>query len=128
VGKIIEVDATITSDLAPFIETANLLVTKICTSASYTDEDLELIERWLSAHFYAVRDPRPSSERAGAVGANYQHAVALNLAVTTYGQQAMLVAYMGELSALNRRATQGKVRVTPGVSWVGVDDWDTNNI
>ena len=81
VKSIIEVDASIIvsdSDLDPFISTANELVTEMCTGTvngpktAYTATRLELIERWLSAHFYAVRDPRVKNEKAGSVGVAYQ--------------------------------------------------------
>ena len=110
VKAIIEVDSTIIvsdSDLDPFINTANELVTELCTgsngpSTAYTSTRLELIERWLAAHFYAVRDPRVKSERAGAVGVNYQEKVDLNLSLTPYGQQAMMLDTNGALTRLNK--------------------------
>ncbi len=65
VEGIIEVDDTIPLD--PFISVANELVTEYCLTAGYSDTRLELIERWLSAHFYSVRDRRVTSEGAGGV-------------------------------------------------------------
>ena len=128
VEEIIAVDSNEVADLTPFIATANQLVTDCCGSAGYTDAKLELIERWLAAHFYAIRDPRVANEKAGPVGQSYQYKVGLNLAVTTYGQQAMLLDTEGGLAALNGRVTSGKAKVTPGITWVGVEDWDTDNI
>lgn len=128
VKKIIETDDTISTDLASFIETANQIVTDCCGGAGYTDAKLELIERWLSAHFYAIRDPRTSKEGAGSVNATYRSKVDLNLALTHYGQQAMLIDTEGGLAALNGRATKGKAKVTPSISWAGAVDWNTDNI
>ena len=124
--KIIEGDVTITTDMAPFIETANSLVTDICTDydPEYTDTKLELIERWLSAHFYAIRAPRLASERVDVLAEQNQYKVDLNLAVTTYGQQAMLIDTEGGLAALNKRTVDGKTKVTPSVGWGGTEDWD----
>jgi len=110
VKAIIEVDSSIVpadSDLDPFINTANELVTELCTgtqgpSTAYSVTRLELIERWLAAHFYAIRDPRAKSERAGSVGVSYQEKVDLNFAVTTYGQQAMMLDTNGALARLNK--------------------------
>ena len=129
VVKIIEVDATITTDLAPFIEIANQLVTDICTGydPAYTDAKLEIIERVLTAHFYAIRDVRPSAEHAGPVGQSFMHKVDLNLFQTIYGQQAMLLDTEGGLAALNKRTIEGKIAITPGVTWGGTEDWDTDN-
>ena len=118
VEGIIEVDAAI--PLTPFIEAASHLVTKVCVNTGYDAVDLELIERWLSAHMYAIRDPRYLVERAGSVLAEYRSKVDLGFDVTHYGQQAMRLAYNGELAKLNEKIKQGKVQ-TIGVNWVGTD-------
>lgn len=110
VRKIIEVDGVIITadtDLDPFIEAANSIVTNACVvSLLYTsptdDVNLELIERWLAAHVYAVRDPRTHTEKAGSVAAGYESKVDLYLANTRYGQMAMMVDTRGGLAALNR--------------------------
>jgi hypothetical protein len=117
VSGIIEVDVNISLD--PFIEVANELVTEACGDYGHTDTRLELIERWLAAHFYAMRDPRPLSEKAGPVSETFQSKVGLNLAVSHYGQQAMVLDTSGGLAAMSRKATTGK-RIA-SASWVGVD-------
>ena len=103
VREIIDVDASL--DLTPFITAANLLVTKVITDSSMTDEHLKEIERWLSAHFTAIRDQRSATEQAGAGGAtaqiSYQYKLGLNLQVTLYGQQALLLDTSGALAGLN---------------------------
>jgi hypothetical protein len=58
VKLIIKVNETATPSLTPFIDAANMLVTKLCTSDDLDDDQLEIIERWLAAHFYAIRAPR----------------------------------------------------------------------
>jgi hypothetical protein len=117
VAAIIEVDPSI--DLDPFIFTASELVTEVCAIAGYTVERLELIERWLSAHFYAIRDPRTTNEKAGSVGASYESKVDLNLALTRYGQQAMLLDTQGGLAALNKSLAGGGGRIVASVAWLG---------
>lgn len=123
VKKIIEVDATIIvvdADMDAFIDVANELVTEMCTGTTngpktaYTASRLELIERWLAAHFYAIRDPRVKSEKAGPVGVNYQEKVDLNLSVTTYGQQAQMLDTNGGLKSLDKN-TAHNVQVL----WLG---------
>ena len=121
VKAIVEVDATISVDLAPYIETANALVTEVCGDAGYNDSRLELIERWLSAHFYAVRDPRASSERAGPVSASYLNQVGLGFAQTREGQQAMLLDTAGGLAKLNKDMELGRKTPKPGVLWGGTE-------
>jgi len=118
VAGIIEVDASIS--LTPFIEVANALVTKCCSEDDYDDTWLELIERWLSAHFYAQRDVRPSQERAGPVSMSYESEIGLGFDNTRYGQMAMRLDTEGGLSALNQQAKQGG-KITAGISWLGTD-------
>ncbi len=129
VQKIIEVDTGIVEnddDMSPFIETASALVDQVCATSTqadgvtpfYTSTMLELIERWLAAHFYAVRDKRASAEKAGSVSVNYESKVDLYLANTSYGQQAMMLDIRGGLAALNRLPTMAG-RVNAGVMYIG---------
>ena len=120
VEGIIEVDVSIS--LTPFIEIANSLVTELCLLSNYSVARLELIERWLSAHFYAIRDPRVSSERAGGVGANYQYQLGKGLQVTTYGQQVMILDTDGSLASLNKSAEEGTGKAIVGISWLGTEE------
>lgn len=115
VAGIIEVQASIS--LTPFIATASELVDDVAASSSAPDATrLELIERWLSAHFYAQRDPRAASEKAGSVAASYQSKVDLGLNNTHYGQMAITLDPTGMLKS----ASKGK-RVAR-MSWVGKEE------
>ena len=112
-------------DITAYILTANELVTEVCASvtdddgvAYYSDDRLELIERWLAAHFYAVNDPRAAMEKAGPVSQTLQYKVDLNLANTMYGQQAMVLDTQGGLAQLSKQAEDGKKR-SAGVFWLG---------
>lgn len=116
VGLIIELDASIS--LTPFIEAANALVTEHCAALSATAA--ELVERWLSAHFYAMRDPRSTSESAGGVSTSYQSRVGLGFDLTHYGQMAMRLDTSGGLALLNEQTKRGSKR-TPSVSWLGTE-------
>jgi len=118
VREIIDLDATMT--LTPFIAIANQLVTELCTGSSYMDARLKEIERWLSAHFCAIDDMRPADEAIGSVNMRYQFKVDLNLAVTVYGQQAMLIDTDGNLAALNKKITEGTAG-SVSVDWLGTD-------
>lgn len=125
VAGIIEVDDSI--DLDPFILPANALVTEICAAAGTLDDvRLEMIERYLSAHFYTLRDPRSTSEQAGPVNASYQSKVDLFLCTSHYGQMAILLDTTGGLAQLNEDAQNpSKVR-TLSVTWVG-EEGETPN-
>ena len=125
VGGIIEVDAAI--DIDPFIETANVLVTDLCATA--VDEDgvlvyssvrLELIERWLSAHFYATRDPRAVYEKAGPVAQENQSKVGLGFNNSHYGQMAMRLDTEGGLARLDYSVGKGGLP-RAGVTWLGTE-------
>lgn len=112
VKGIIEVDAAI--DLTPFILAASTLVDDIAVKSGHSAERLQIIETWLSAHFYTVRDPRTTDEKAGTVGASYQSAVDLNLNTSHYGQMAMTL----DSSGLLRLISSGKRRFA-SVHWLG---------
>lgn len=116
VGEIIEVDSSIS--VTPFIEAASALVDDVCVNSGYAATKLELIERWLAAHFYAIRDPRAVQEQAGSVRATYQSKVDLGLNTTHYGQMAMQLDTAGNLSTHNASAVKGKRRAV-GVTYLG---------
>jgi hypothetical protein len=125
VKQIIEVDTLNVPSLVPFIDTANMLVTKHCAPGGASDEELELIERWLAAHFYAIRDPRIASESVSGISASYQNRLGLFLASTMYGQQAIMVDSSGALAKLNKDAEMGrKPGQVASVSWAGKDRED----
>jgi hypothetical protein len=118
VGLIIEVDANISLD--PFIEIANALVTQCCTDTGtdYTDVTLELIERWLSAHCYTIREGRSFREKAGSVSEEKQSKVDLGFDTSHYGQTAMRIDYQGGLATLNEQMKKGQVS-TFKATWLG---------
>lgn len=117
VQAILDFDPSI-SDLDPFIEAANELVTEICVPAAYTDTRLAQIERWLSAHFIAIRDPRYQTEGIGAASVSYQGQTQMNLSATTYGQQALLLDTAGGLARLDKHIAMGK-RGRIGITYLG---------
>jgi len=114
VAGIIEVDSSIS--LTPFIETASNLTDRVAAGDfPVTLTTLELIERWLSAHFYAQRDPRVTSERAGSVGASYQSAVKTGFKNTHYGQMALALDPTGILASLTEGTRLARV------DWLGTE-------
>ena len=124
VGGIIEVDSSIT--LTPFISAANSIVTQCCTDldTDYSAAQLVIIETWLTAHFYTVRDMRAEMEKAGPVSEKFQSKVDLGFSTSHYGQMAMLLDYYGGLSALNEKMKKGGGRA-PVVSWLGKSETET---
>ncbi len=118
VKKIIEVEDT-DLDLTPFITAANELVTELCSDSSYSTTRLTVIETWLAAHFFAVREPRLSSENAG-VSVSYQGKVEMHLEATIYGQQVMMLDTAGDLASLHAGISAGTATAPrPGITWGG---------
>lgn len=115
ISAIIEWDETI--GLVPFIAAANALVEEIAVESGHSEARLTLIETWLAAHFYCMRDPRASTETAGPVSASYQSAVALGLNTSHYGQMAMTLDTSGLLAALSSTK-----RRTASVAWLGQEE------
>ncbi len=108
VASIIDTESDIS--LEPFIATANSLVTGLCTNSGYDDTRLELIERYLAAHFYTLREPRSVSEGAGPVNTSYQSSVGLGLNTSHYGQMAKLLDTAGNLAEAEQ-VSQGETHV-----------------
>jgi len=89
---------------AAFLEPASWLVQDVCEPAydpAASEAKLEIIERYLAAHFYSVTDPVSISEWIGSVRTFYEYKVDLHLNVTRFGQQAMLLDTSGALAAHN---------------------------
>jgi len=122
VEAIIDIDSGIS--LAPFIEVANSLVTEVCAGQSdtndteYTDARLELIERWLSAHFYHIRDTRYDKEVVGDGEGRRRSVSDLGFNLTHYGQMALRLDTNGGLAALEEDIAESKP-TTVSLTWVG---------
>jgi hypothetical protein len=118
VEGIIDVDSTI--PLTPFIDAANALVTQCCTNLTidYETEQLTMIETWLAAHMYTVRDMRAVSEKAGSVAEKFQSKVDLGFSTSHYGQMAMRLDFYGGLANLDEQSKNG-VRQAPSVTYLG---------
>ena len=118
VELIIEVDDNIS--LTSFIEVANALVTEHCSTDDYDATRLELIERWLSAHMYTVRDMRRESEKVDTASEKKQSAVGIGFDTSHYGQTAMRLDTAGGLSQLNDQMKKGTSQVV-SVTWLGTE-------
>lgn len=99
------IDTTLTEvQVAPFITAANLTVTDILGASTVLSADQKKeIERWLAAHFVAVRDPRISAEKTADAGATYQGKTEMGLDSTFYGQQAKMLDTTGALANIGKR-------------------------
>lgn len=119
VGGIIEVDDDI--DLTPFIDVANVLVTECCSADDYDANRLKLIETWMAAHCYSIRDMRVEAEGASGMREKLQSKVDLGFDTSHYGQMAMRLDTAGGLAALNKKSKEGG-KVTVGITWCGTPE------
>lgn len=123
-GILIEYEST--TSMTPFIEAASAMVTQHCTDDDFSSTDLELIERWLAAHFYCLSDPRTTQDRApNGIGASYESKVDLGLNVTRYGQMAMQLDWSGALAAWNASIQAGRGSSSFELAWAGEENPDT---
>lgn len=112
-------DSAEAPSLTPFIDTASIIVDRIATCATkkgitLTGSELELIERWLAAHFYGVSDqPYTASRTLDAYG-QFQGRTNMYLEATKYGQMAMVLDNSGCLAAIGT-----EVRKRASMAWLG---------
>lgn len=98
-------------DVTPFLSAANLLVTDVCGNEGYSDNLMREIERWLAAHFLAIRDPRISKQKIGDADATYEGKTGLGLNHTSYGQQAMILDHHGKLAEVSEAKMPAELKV-----------------
>lgn len=108
------------TDLDAFILTAASLVGK-CSAADtggvHSASDLELIERWLAAHFYAHSDQLTQTRSTGKASATFQGQTAMVFNSTQYGQTALALDTTGYLAKLQQQAMTGPKKA--GGVWLG---------
>lgn len=110
-------------DLTVYILTANELVTECCTgdagpTVPYSEERLELIERWLAAWAYHQRDLIATTEAAGSVQQTARVELEIGFNNNYFGQTAMRLDTNGGLAALDAGTTKGGKKLG-SVSWLG---------
>lgn len=102
-------------DVDAFIETASSLVDEVaaCAGSKLSDARLELIERWLSAHFAKIMSPDVISKSIAGASVSYdgRGKGGQGLSSTSYGQQALLLDSSGCLLKITSRR--------PVISWIG---------
>lgn len=102
--------------LTPFIEAASAVVDRVETCSddkeiALSDAELELIERWLAAHFYAMTDQPYAETETLTSRAKFQGQTGMGLDASKYGQMAKVLDYSGCLAEV------GNPRV--GGFWLG---------
>ena len=99
-------------DISAFITPATLLVDRVAAAANaddsgvtMSDDELKEVERWLAAHFYAIREMLPSERKLGDAAEKFQGKTNMHLDATIYGQQAKALDATGELARLGSPKT-----------------------
>lgn len=111
-------------DLQQFIDTATVMVagisaygTRRATDPAISTAELEIIERWLSAHMYAIQDPTYRSRQTLAASGVFDGTTDMYLEATRYGQQALALDRSGYL-----RTIGNKVMLVAGAFKIGGND------
>lgn len=109
-------------DMTPYITTASVLVDR-CQDFAYrkgltvTPADLELVERWLAAHFYCVSDRTYKSRGQQGASGSFDGNTGMDLDATLYGQSARMIDPSGYLGVIGEEGGAKKV----GGFWAGYD-------
>jgi len=85
--------------ISPFITVANLTVNQHLADKGLDEALLKEIERWLAAHFVAIRDPVVKSSKLGDADDTFHGESAMWLDFTPYGQQVKILDPTGTLAA-----------------------------
>lgn len=98
--------------LTPYIDSVSLFVTRVAACATAKGKtlnaaELEMIERWLAAHAYALSDQTYASSSAGGASASFHGQTGKGLESTRYGQHAMDIDYSGCVRAVSMKKTAG---------------------
>ena len=116
-----EMDSSFTdAQVQPFLDSASMVVTNLIGSYYTDDSQLELIERWLSAHYFTANTPKTANEKAGDVSEAYQFTVGVGLKGSLYGQKVLEMDISGRFANWQRVIETGIKRPTPGILFVGV--------
>lgn len=111
-------DSATEPSLTPFLETASTIVDAVyecATNLGFTlsTTQLELIERWLAAHCYAMSDQTYASKNNLRGSGSFHGQTGMRLEATKYGQMATVLDVSGCLS------TMGQAPNTVRVGWGG---------
>ena len=102
-NEVLAIVATDKTDIEPYIEAANQLVTELLSSSGFSDDRLKEIERWLAAHFLSVSDTGGGAiteHETGDTRVRYQSVSGENLRNTSYGSQVLLLDTSGAFARL----------------------------
>lgn len=104
---LLDYDSVRTPDLSPFIEAASAIVDDVVTCATEKGTSInstrqELVERWLSAHFYKQSDKEHMSSSNLGASASFAGQTAMGFMSTRYGQMACRLDSTGCLDNIDQ--------------------------
>lgn len=107
VKQVIETDLT---DLSGQIASANVMVTALLGSSSLDSAHLKEIERWLAAHFVALKSLQEDTVKLGPIEVkNFTGNKDLGLNQTQWGQQVLFLDTTGAFASLGGKQASFKV-------------------
>jgi hypothetical protein len=110
VQNIIEKKDTI-DNVAPFVDTAKVLLDNYFADEDISDTLLSEIGCWLAAHFYTLKNRQSGQESSGDVQVRYYAKIEMGLRATSYGQQAIAMDPTGILDNLDKRKHKVSIEV-----------------
>lgn len=112
VKTIFETEMT-SSDLEPFIKSANALINSQSDMLELSDALLKEIEEWLSAHFASSKDQRISYQDFGLSKVKFQGEYKTSLNSTSYGQTAVSLDTSGTLQDIASGVKKARITAYP---------------
>ena len=114
------IDGTPEKTLTPFIDAANLMVTNLCSAdTDYSANDLEMIERYLAAHFYQITIVPADSADTGNASESKRSKIDMGLNLTHFGQMAMRFDYNHHLMDNEISLQKGLSAAAISLTWLG---------
>lgn len=101
----------IAAEITPFIAVATLIVDDVLSGAGYSVALEKEIERWLTAHFVAVRDPRVSQESFGGGSQRFHGESGMGFEHTPYGQQVLALDYKSYFKVVQSSSRRAELKV-----------------
>ena len=105
-NEVRELITTTKTNLVPYIDAANQLVTELLGTSAFTAARLKEIERWLAAHFIAVSESSGGAvveEETGDTRVKYKESAGENLRLSSYGMQVLMLDTTGIFANLGKR-------------------------
>lgn len=111
-------DEGLSPSLSPYIDTASMVIDQVVVCAvakgvALTDLQLEMIERWLSAHCYTCMDPSYLEKQTQSARGRFFGTSGLGLDGSRYGQMAKRLDFSGCLASIDKPSR-------PRMDWLGL--------